>query len=264
MLLADSHTHLDFFPPQRVPWLLDRARAARVGPILTVGVTVDSSRQGLTCAQRHPELYAAVGVHPWWAHTNFETGAVEALAQLVTAPEVVAIGEIGLDYQRYPHARAEQRAALRAQLQLARRLGKPVVLHDIGSGGDLRRLWQDEGAPALGGIVHYFVGDHDAAERYLAAGLHLSVGKVVARPAESGALRAALPHIPRERLLLETDAVPRPERPPERWTQPADIPLVAAAVAELWGCPVEEVARTTTANLRRLLRLPPPAGAMVQ
>lgn len=257
-MLVDSHAHLDLEDyAEDLDAVIGRARAAGVGRIVCVGLwrAPGSFGNALELAARDPALFSAtVGVHPhecarvpepdWALH--------EALA---ADPRVVAVGETGLDFH-YDHSpRPIQEAAFRRSLAIARRAGKPAVVHVREADAACARVLREEGIPAAGGVIHCFTGDAAAARAYLDLGLHLSVAGVVTfRTAE--AIRAAVRIVPRDRLLVETDCpflAPVPHR--GRRNEPAWVVETARKVAEVWGTSLEEVARATTENARRLLRL---------
>jgi TatD DNase family protein len=243
--LADSHVHLEQYPVSMHAGLVQRAQAAGVDLLLAVSVSVASSRRSLALAQRFAGVYAAVGVHP----RRLRRQQAQSLAAMAAHARVRAIGEVGLDYAPSAAPPDVQRAFLIDCLDLAQQLGRAVALHVVGPAAQADAVAvlaaRPSGPPA---IVHYFVGDEHLAAAYLAVGCWLSVGKPVTRT-ENAALRAAVRTIPSERLLLETDAYPLPDRT----TEPRDVPDICRTVAALRGESPEVVARATTDNLRRLL-----------
>ncbi len=255
-MLTDCHVHLDRYPPGQVAGMLARAEAAGVGLILTAALDAASARRASALARRYPRVRAGVGLHPLWVHGPVPARTWAQLTALAAQPGVVVWSECGLDYRAGHVAPAEQRAAFQRQLELARELGLAAIVHVVDAAADALALLTATGM-AVRAAVHYFTGDWALAERYLAAGLLLSVGKPVTRP-ENATLRAAVRAIPLDRLLLETDTYPLPGRT----TEPANVREVAAAVAALHGVPVETVAAATCANLARLLgdRFPGPVA----
>lgn len=241
--LADSHVHLDRYGEDEVVAMLDRAREAGVGRLLTVGTDRATSLTALSLAAQHPDVLAAVGIHPRRVvDTEGPEHVVWSLAMLGGA---AAIGEVGLDADA-PNLE-EQAYFLDACLDLVDEVQLPLVLHMVGPPevhelalGRLRTR-----AP-VEAIVHYFVGDAELARRYLDVGCDISVGKPVTRP-DNAALRAALSIIPLERLLLETDTYPLPGRT----TEPRDLVAVCAAVAELRDVAPAQVAAQTAASFER-------------
>jgi TatD DNase family protein len=255
-MLTDCHSHLDRYPATAGKRMVERAAAAGVATVITAGVDLASSRRCLRLAHRHARLRAGVGLHPHRVRGDETARTYAALAALAADPAVVAWSECGLDYRDGPASPTAQRQAVARQLQLARQQGLAAIVHVVAAVDDALALLA-EADMAGRAAIHYFVGDAALAERYLAAGLYLSVGKPVTR-SENAALRDAIAAAPEDRLLLETDTYPLPGRT----TEPADVRLVAAAVAALHGVPAETVAVATRANLARLLgpRLTAPTG----
>lgn len=258
MALIDSHCHLDFpdFDPDREE-VLARARAAGVGALVNPGADLPSSQRAVALAERYPDVYAAVGVHPHDAST-LDSRALARLRQLAAHPRVVAIGEIGLDYYRDLSPRARQRAAFNAQLELAAELRLPVIVHQREAAEDvlaILRAWADR--LSAGGVLHAFSASHFAmAREALAMGFYIGIGGPITF-ANAGKLRETVPKLPLERLLLETDApylTPHPFR--GQRNEPAHLVLVARRLAELHGVPLETLAGQVSDNTRRLFRLP--------
>jgi TatD DNase family protein len=253
-LLTDSHVHLHAYDDDEVAAMLARAGAAGVARLVAVSVDLASAARTVALAGRHDAVRAAVGLHPAELPGVPSDADWLALERLAEAPAVAAIGECGVD----PASRASgpaQLAVLARHCRLATRLGRPLLLHLVG---------EDLIGPALGtlaatgvargrAVAHYFQGDRFEANRLLEAGVLISVGKPAARLPH---LRDALRQVPLDALLLETDTYPVPGRT----TEPADVRLVAEAVAELKGLTLVEVAEATSANLARLLVASPPGG----
>jgi TatD DNase family protein len=253
MRLIDTHAHLDdrAFDRDR-PALIARLHADGVGAV-TVGASLDSSREAVRLAERHRMIWATVGVHPHGAKyvTPDVLGEIEDLAK---SPRAVAIGEIGLDYYRDLSPRDVQRRAFAEQLELARKLKLPVVLHNRESTDDLVAILRKAGRTHAG-VVHSFLGDLGLAETFLGLGLHLGVGGPITYPANA-ALRDAVRHVPLERIVLETDCpylTPVPHR--GKRNEPAYVEFVAEAVGELRGVPVTAISRQTVDNALRLFGL---------
>lgn len=257
-VLFDTHAHLhgDEFATDRDA-VLARARAVGVGRLLTIGTDPASSRQAVTLAAAHADVYAAVGIHPHDA-ARADEAALAEIAALLRAPKVVAVGEIGLDYYRNLSPRETQLAALRAQLALARAVRKPVLLHCREAHADLLAVLAAEGAAEVGGIMHCFSGDLDIARRCLDLGLLVSIAGPVTYP-NARRLAEVVRALPLDRLVLETDC---PYLPPQPWrgqrNEPAYLAVTAARVAELRGAPVAAMADATTRNACACLRVPAP------
>lgn len=258
MHFIDSHAHLDDrrYHGDRAN-VIANAVAQGVRHIISDGCDVPSSRAAVRLAAEHPGVvFATVGLHPHEAKTASEAALAE-IAGLAKSPGVVAIGELGLDYY-YNHSTPEQqRAALRAQLALARELDLPVVVHDRDTHEDIIAILREAG-PGLRGMLHCFSGDAALAAAARALGFHISFsGTVTFKNAEP--LRAAARTVPLESILIETDCpylTPLPYR--GRRNEPAYVPFVAGCLAELHGVDVATVARHSTNNAIDLFRLPVP------
>ena len=260
-MLTDSHVHLNRSEfAGDVQDVLRRAADAGVTRFLNVGYDLVSSEQSLALAASDPRIFATVGVHPHDASQLASpagdiTAAGEKLLTrlriLAGQPRVVAIGEIGLDFYRDLSPRPAQRAALTAQLALACQLDLPVVLHIRDAYPETLALVESAGAPPAGGVLHAFQGDRQNLDWAVAHGFRIGIGGPVTY--RNSRLPDLLAHCPLESLLLETDA---PWLPPEphrgRRNEPAYLRLTASQVAELYGCPLKDLARRTTNNFEDL------------
>lgn len=261
--MIDSHVHLN-----RAEFAADRdvvmatARTEGVTGFLNVGYDLPTSRESVTLAEAHADVWATVGVHPHDAlvladadgNLLPEAGAVLAeLAELARHPRVVAVGEIGLDFFRDLSPRPAQRAALAAQLRLAEEVGLPVVFHVRDAWEEITAQVDTCGVPSAGAVLHAFAGGPEAVAWARERGLLLGIGgpvtyknsKLPGRVIEAGA----------EMLLLETDA---PWLPPVPYrgkrNEPAYVGHTRDRVAQLLDLQPEEIVACTTANFRRLFR----------
>jgi TatD DNase family protein len=255
--LIDTHIHLDFpqFDGDRER-VIERAATAGVGAMVNVGADVDSSRAAVALAEAHPQIYAAVGVHPHDAKTM--TGEVlEVLRALASRPRVVAIGEIGLDFYRDLSPREKQRQVFEQQLALASEVGKPMIIHDREAHKEVMailRRWA-EGCQQPVGVLHCFSGDLAMAQEAIELGFYVSIAGPVTFP-NARRLRELVRQLPLEKLLVETDCpylTPHPHR--GKRNEPAYVKLVAQEVAHIKGLTLEEVARVTSDNARALFAL---------
>jgi TatD DNase family protein len=258
--LVDSHAHLDMpqFDADRDA-VVERARTAGVGLILTLGVDGDSSQRAVALAQRYPEVYAAVGIHPHEAqHATPETyKTLVGLARERVSNRIIAWGEIGLDYH-YNHSQPEiQRREFRRQIRLARELDLPVCIHSREAHEDVVTILVEEQATDVGVVMHCFSGDEELARRCLDLGFYISfAGPLTFTNARR--LPAVAPIVPAERLLIETDAPylsPHPWRGREHRNEPARVAVVAARLAELRQSSVEEVGKAVRENFGRLFHV---------
>jgi len=253
MELVDTHAHLDDrkFADDR-PEVLRRAADAGIAAIVNIGYNRRSIDTTLALAKEWPIVYAAVGCHPTDAD-EYDDGFEQWLAQLVrTEDNVVAIGEVGLDYHWDTVPRDVQHEVFRRQIALAKRLGVPLVIHNREADEDTVRILEEEGAAEVGGVMHCFAGDWSMAKRCLDMNFYIGLGGLVTyknAPQTKEVARC----VPLHRLVLETDApymTPVPFR--GKRNESSYVRYVAEAVAELRGMPLEDLARATTANARKL------------
>jgi TatD DNase family protein len=247
MRWTDNHCHLD--PGPAAADAVADAAAAGVERLVVVGTDAAHSADAISVARAHDGVWATAGVHPHDA-----TEGVAGIVDLLDAPEVVAVGECGLDYH-YDHSpRPVQRAVFAEQIRLAHERALPLVIHTREAWDDTFAILEAEGAPART-VFHCFTGGPTEAERGLAMGASLSFSGIVTFPS-ADELRAAAATCPLDRLMVETDApylTPVPHR--GRPNRPALVPLVGAAVADARSVPVAEVAAATWANAERFYGL---------
>ena len=250
---TDNHCHLHFRDADAgaVSRAITEGRDAGVERFVTVGCDLADSRAAIEVARAHAGVFATAGVHPHEAKDG-----IEGLEALLADPEVVAVGECGLDYH-YDHSpRDVQRDAFAAQIALAEQHGLALVIHSRSAWDDTFDVLAAEGVPART-VFHCFTGGAEEARRCLELGAHLSISGIVTFKTAQD-VRDAVKLCPPDRLLVETDApylAPVPHRG-ER-NRPALVPLVGAAVAEVQGRSVESVARSSWEAATNLYRLPP-------
>ncbi len=243
------------------PKVIERARAAGVRRQIVTGADLSSSLQAADLAAAEPgTLWSTAGVHPHHA-AGFEPAQQARFRALLCRGEVVAVGECGLDYYRDLSPRAAQRAAFIAQLELAVGAARPVFLHQRDAHADFVSILRDYGPRLVGGVAHCFTGGPGELDDYLQLGLCVGVTGWLCDERRGAALRSAVPFIPADRILLETDApylLPRDLRPapPARRNEPAFLPHIARAVAGVRGESLAELAAASTRNAERLFRLP--------
>lgn len=258
MEFVDTHCHIDFdrFDSDREAVLAQAAQAG-VKRIINPGINVQNSRQVVQLAQRHPNIFAGVGIHPNDAGDVAEDALIQ-LAELAKDPKVVAVGEIGLDYYWDRAPKAEQRRVFEQQLSLAKTLDLPVIVHQREAGPDtmaILRQWAVDGTHP-GGTLHAFSGDAAMVEEAASLGLHMSVGGPVTFKNAKG-YPDVVRRIPLDRLLMETDAPflsPHPYR--GKRNEPARVALIAQTLADIFNVDIESLAKQTTANAETLFRLP--------
>ena len=255
-MLVDSHCHLDRLAygqkHQDIADALAKAEARGVSHLLCVSVTLEQFPAMLDKIASFPNVFASCGVHPLDQESAWSK---EQLQLLAADPRVVAIGETGLDYFYHPEHKAIQQAAFREHIRVARALGKPLIIHTRDAQEDTLAILREEGADAVGGVIHCFTEDWAMAEAAMALGFYISISGIVTfRNADR--LRDITRRLPAERLLIETDSpylAPVPHRGVEN--EPAYVRDVAEYVAWLRNCSVEEIASLTSANFFRLFQL---------
>ncbi len=246
--LVDSHAHIYYRDyAGDFEEMLQRATDAGVAAMLVVGTDIESSRESVALAEKYPQLYAAVGIHPHDAGrvTDNCYGVIRELA--LSSPKVVAIGEIGLDFYRDRAPRHEQGAVFRRLLRLASELDKPVIVHDRDAHAQVLACLREE--KARRGVLHCFSGDSAMAAEAIAMGFYVSIPGTITYPANEP-LRDVVRATSIDRMLVETDCPylsPVPHR--GKRNEPAYVRLAAERVAEVKGLSLEDVARITTKNV---------------
>lgn len=254
-MLTDSHAHLTDERLQKdVEAVLARAKAAGVETIINVGCDLPSARLAVAQAARYTCVYAAVGIHPHDAKDAGED-TWEELRRLALQPKVVAIGEMGFDFYYNHSPRKVQEEVFRRQVNLARELNLPVIIHDREAHTETFTVLSEEKAAEVGGVMHCFSGDLNFAKKCLDLGFYLSfAGPITFKNA--GALPEVARMVPLDRLLVETDApylAPVPYR--GKRNEPAFVKEVAQKVAELRGLEFADLVRAVSENARALFAL---------
>ncbi|AKG53608.1 putative deoxyribonuclease YcfH [Dehalogenimonas sp. WBC-2] len=258
MKLIDSHAHLDL--PEFAPDfddVLKRAASAGVEKIITIGIDLSSSKKAVELAATHTDIYATVGIHPCDSATATDEALAE-IANLAASPKVVGIGETGLDFYHKPFSEADQLKALRFHLQLAASTNLPVVIHSRQADTAIIPVlinWAKAHPSHPKGVFHCFNGSIETASQYLDAGFFIALGGYVTYPSAKKT-HDVFRYIPLDRLLLETDCsfLPPQSHRGQR-NEPSYIVQTAQTLAGIRDMPVEELARTTVENSRRLFGL---------
>lgn len=289
MKLVDVHAHLtDEALAPEMEAVLERAWAAGVGAVITVGNDEETSRAAAELARKRtagrvaaglgtglgtgepsaaalsaeqagtpclPAVYAAVGYHPHDAQSASEAG-LRKISAMLARPEVVAVGEIGLDYYYELSLPVVQREVFRRQIRMARRAGKPIIVHSRDAHEDTLKILKEEKAEEVGGVMHCFSGDDQVARAVLDLGFYISfAGNLTFKSAH--VLREVAAWLPLDRIMVETDCpylAPEPRR--GRRNEPAYVRYTANMLAQIRGLSLEELAQATSANACRLFRLP--------
>ena len=249
--------------------VLERAWAAGLEAIIVTGSSADSSRKALKVARAHPgRLFSTAGLHPHHASDwNAEHAAL--FRELAQQPEVVALGECGLDYNRNYSPHDKQKRAFIAQLELAAELKKPVFLHQRDAHAEFLPILKEFRPQLTDAVVHCFTDTSAALEDYLALDCHIGITGWICDDRRGHDLRQTVRKIPDQRLLIESDApyllprnAPKPEPglvagPVRQRNEPCFLPYVARALAKARGHSEAYVNRVTSSNAQRFFRLPP-------
>jgi len=252
-MLVDSHCHLDF--PDlagRVDDALALMRENEVTHALCVSVTLQEFPQVRALAERYPQLYASVGVHP--DYDNVPQVTEQELVTLASHPRVIAIGETGLDHYRIKGGAEWQRERFRTHIRAARSSGKPLIIHMRDAAEDTLRIMREEKASEVGGVMHCYTGTWETAQAAMDLGFCISFSGIVTFK-NAAALREVARKVPLKRMLIETDSpflAPVPYR--GKTNEPGLVRYVADEIARLKGISLEEVAAATSSNFFRLFR----------
>ena len=232
-------------------------RDNRVDRALCVSVTLEDFPKVLALAEAHENLYASVGVHP--DYPDCLEPDVPTLVRLAAHPKIIATGETGLDYYRAQGDPAQthewQRERFRVHIRAARQSGKPLIIHTRSASADTLAIMKEEGADAIGGVMHCFTETWEVARAALDLGFHISMSGIVTfRNAQS--LREVAAAVPLDRLLIETDSpylAPVPHR--GKTNEPGLVSHVGEFIAQLRGLDAQGLADATTANFFRCFRI---------
>jgi TatD DNase family protein len=255
-MLIDSHCHLDYFnQPGEQAQVIERARAAGVGEIVTIGVTLSQSREAIEIAEKFENVWACVGIHPNHAADELPVAAPEVIAALTQHPKVIGIGESGLDYFYDKAPRDIQEQNFRANIRAAQRCGLPLAIHARAADEDIARILAEERARGhFDFLLHCFSSGRVLAETALEMGGYISFSGILTFP-KSQEIRDIAAIVPADRLLVETDApylAPVPFR--GKRNEPAYTAHTAKVLSEIKGMSPEAIAESTTANFKKLFR----------
>lgn len=257
-MLVDSHCHLDFPDLSAdLDGVVNRARAAGIGRIVTISTRVRRLPELLAIAERFGDVFCSVGTHPHHAHDELDITANDLVAKSAH-PKVVAIGEAGLDYFYDRSPRAAQEQGFRAHIAAARKTGLPLVIHSREADDDMARILEEEtGKGAFPAVLHCFTGGPDLARHAIALGLFISFTGILTFKA-SQPLRDIASALPADRILVETDA---PYLAPGKYrgkrNEPSYVVETAKVLAETRGVTPEQIAEQTTDNFFQLFNKVP-------
>ncbi|MBO5237363.1 MAG: TatD family hydrolase [Lachnospiraceae bacterium] len=254
-MIFDTHAHYDdeAFDEDREA-LLNRMQAGGIGRIVNIGANMRTSEMTVELTKRYDFIYGAVGVHPNDVGEMKEED-LQRLCQWAGLERIVAIGEIGLDYHYDEPERAIQFQWFEAQMELARQVQLPIVVHSRDAAKDTIDLMKACHAEEIGGVVHCYSYTKELAREFLNMDYYFGVGGVLTFP-NAKKLKEAVAYIPLEKIVLETDCpylAPVPNR--GKRNSSLNLPYVAEVLAEIKGLPVEEIEAVTFENGKRLYRM---------
>ncbi|MDF1509510.1 TatD family hydrolase [Robertmurraya sp. DFI.2.37] len=254
-MLFDTHAHLNAEQfAEDLEEVIARAQENGVENMVIVGFDRPTITRAMELVEKYDFMYASVGWHPVDA-IDMNDEDLAWIEDLSSHPKVVAIGEMGLDYYWDKSPKEIQKEVFRKQIQLAKKVNLPIVIHNREATADIVEILKEEGASEVGGIMHCFSGSVEVAQECLNMNFYISLGgpvtfKNARKPKEVAEA------VPLEKLLIETDCpylAPHPYR--GKRNEPGYVKLVAEQIAELKGISYEEVARITTANAKKLFAI---------
>ncbi|MFC1835660.1 TatD family hydrolase [Thermodesulfobacteriota bacterium] len=255
-VLIDSHAHLELEPLlSQVEAVVARALKAGVKAIVTVGIDLADAKKALEIAGSFENVFCAVGFHPHNAEGVGEN-ELSMMTQLAGHPKVVAYGEIGLDFFRNYSPRDDQERVFGDQLTLAKKLGKPVIIHLRNAYEEGLRMLEGAAPFPAGGVIHCFSGNEQDAKRAMGLGFYISIPGTITYN-KNNELRSIAGGLPEDRILIETDCPflsPEPKRGKDN--EPANIVYTAKTLAKVRNASLEQIARSTTLNAVKLFDLP--------
>ncbi|WP_214838188.1 MULTISPECIES: TatD family hydrolase [unclassified Exiguobacterium] len=255
-MLIDTHTHINAEQfNEDVEATIERARAAGVSPMLVVGFDNPTITRAIELAETYEDIYAIVGWHPVDAVdcTEADLARIEIL---MDHPKVMALGEIGLDYHWDKSPKDVQQRVFRQQIAIAKRTNMPIVIHNREATADVLDILEEEHAEEVGGVFHSYSMSVELLERCLRLNFYISLGGPVTFK-NAKVPKAVAQQVPLDRLLVETDCpylTPTPFR--GKRNEPAYVTYVAEEIASLRDMSYDALAEATTANAKRLFRLP--------
>ncbi len=254
-MLVDSHCHLDYYTPEELPGLMQRAAEAGVHEMVTIGTTLAQAAAAIGIAEAHGNVWCTVGVHPHHA-AEAPIPHPATLAALTQHPRVIGIGKSGLDYFYDRAAREAQQASFRAHIRAARLAGLPLAIHARDADDDILNILQEErdNGGDFDFLLHCFSSSRRLAKAAVQMGGFVSFSGILTFP-KSNELREIARDLPADRLLVETDApylAPVPVR--GKRNEPAHVRHTAAVLANVRGLTLDDLSALTTGNFLRLFR----------
>jgi TatD DNase family protein len=253
-MYIDTHCHLHFnqFDDDREK-VIQRAIQNKIDAIITIGTDISTSKQAIALAEKFAIVYAAVGIHPNDSN-EVKNDEIDTIEKLFTQNKIVALGEIGLDYYRLQSSKEQQMKIFRLQVQLARKLQVPVIIHNRDAHEDLLNIIMEEKVHQVSGVLHSFSGSESFLDAALKQNLFISFTGVVTF--KNTNYYKLVDRVPLEQILLETDSPflsPEPFR--GKRNEPSYLIYSAEKIAQIKGIPIEKLAEVSSENARNLFRL---------
>ena len=255
MKFIDSHAHLDLSEFNKdMSDVICRAKEGGIENIITIGIGIQECKAAMKIAEEYPSIYAAIGIHPHNAK-SLDLKILDFLEDNANNKKVVALGEMGLDFFRNHSCREDQIRAFRAQLDLAKSVNLPVIIHDRDAHEETLAILEEEKEGLKGGVIHCFSGDAEMAFKCIDMGFYISIpGTVTFKNAKKQI--EVVRKIPIEKILIETDCpflAPVPYR--GKRNEPLYVKYVAEAIAKIKNMQLEDVARITVLNTKKFFSL---------
>ncbi len=253
-MLVDSHCHINFPGlSENLDSIFATMQQNGVSHALCISVNLPEFPQVLALAERYPNIYASVGVHP--DYEGEQEPSLDQLVNLANHPRVVAIGETGLDYYRLQGDLEWQRERFRVHIRAAKESAKPLIIHTREAAQDTLRIMKEEGVGQAGGVMHCFTESWEVAEKAMEIGFYISFSGIVTFK-NAKMLKEVARRVPLDRMLIETDSpylAPVPYR--GKTNEPGFVKYVAEEIAQLRGIGLEEVATATSNNFFNLFNI---------
>ena len=251
-MLIDTHVHLDSYSDKDILKILQRAYGVNVKAVISAGTTVASSKRCVKLASKFQSVFCGIGVHPMDLVRPLDTSDFNSITELIMSCEkVVVMSEIGLDYLDNMPDREWQFSALRHQIGIAREFNLPIVFHSREANEDCFRVLKEEKAYEVGGVMHYFQGTHDDAQKVIDMGFYVSIARPIFRLEH---LRNVVVDIPIRNLVVETDSAPQPfKKKRENWTEPRHLRSIVQEISDLKGLEEAHVEEKILNNMKTLL-----------
>lgn len=255
-MFFDTHAHLeDRRFKDDIEEVIEEIRNSETSLVLNVGFDKQHIERAIALSDKHDFLYSAIGLHPSSSSDAKDDSYWEILYKYAKNPKVMAIGEMGLDYYRDRAPRDHQKKVFLAQINIAKELGLPIIIHDRDAHGDVLEIVKKEKAGINGGVFHAFSGSTEMAIEVIKEGFYVSIGGVVTYKNAKKLVEVAK-EIPLEHIVIETDSpylTPHPFR--GKRNDPIKVKYVAEKIAEIKGISIEEVALQTMKNGKELFRI---------